>query len=244
MPYKIINRFNFFYSVLLIFLFLPEFRASAQPNSGEPLHVIIKYKDYRLQARKSPGKEMRELKSIIPGIRYDLRYAGTNNFTHKMLYPRSTKVAFLRAPAAYALFNIQDELKNKGLGLKIFDAYRPYSTTVKFWELVRDERYVANPAKGSGHNRGIAVDLTLINLSNGKEIDMGTGFDNFSDTAHHAFKNLAKEILFNRQMLKNVMEKNGFKAYENEWWHYSWQDTTTYEVLDIPFRKLKKVIKE
>jgi D-alanyl-D-alanine dipeptidase len=124
--------------------------------------------------------------------------------------------------------------------LKIFDAYRPYSVTVKFWELVKDERYVANPSKGSGHNRGIAVDLTVINLKTGKELNMGTGFDNFSDTAHHAFTKLPEEVLQNRLLLRSTMEKYGFKAFDTEWWHYYLANGERFGILDIGFKKMMK----
>jgi D-alanyl-D-alanine dipeptidase len=182
---------------------------------------------------------MVELKTIIPGIRYDLRYASTENFMKRLMYPEKTEITFLRYPAALALREIQAELHKKGLGLKIFDAYRPYSVTVKFWELVKDERYVANPARGSGHNRGIAVDLTIINSSTGKELNMGTGFDNFTDTAHHVFTALPEEVLQNRKLLKSVMEKHGFKALDTEWWHYYLPDANRFELLDIDFKKLQ-----
>jgi len=135
---------------------------------------------------------------------------------------------------------VQKELNENGVGLKIFDAYRPYSVTVKFWELVHDERYVANPSKGSGHNRGIAVDLTIINLKTGRELNMGTGFDNFSDTAHQTFTSLPEEILQNRVLLKSTMEKYGFKALDTEWWHFFLTDGSRFEILDIEFKKLKK----
>ncbi|MBK7289847.1 MAG: M15 family metallopeptidase [Chitinophagaceae bacterium] len=124
--------------------------------------------------------------------------------------------------------------------MKIFDAYRPYAVTVKFWELVKDEDYVAHPRNGSGHNRGVAVDLTIINLSNNNELNMGTGFDNFSDTAHHNFTKLPEDLLKNRTLLKSTMEKYGFRAYEKEWWHYSWPDAAKFEILDIEFKKLMK----
>jgi D-alanyl-D-alanine dipeptidase len=202
--------------------------------------VTDKMDDYNKQVKSDSDKKMVELKKMIPTIIYDLRYASTNNFMKRPMYPAKTNVTFLRRPAVGALQKIQQELRVKGLGLKIFDAYRPYSVTVKFWELVKDERYVANPSKGSGHNRGIAVDLTIINLANGNELNMGTGFDNFSDTAHHNFVNLPEEVLQNRLLLKTVMEKYGFRAYENEWWHYSWSDATKFEILDIEFKKLKK----
>lgn len=202
--------------------------------------VTDKLSDYKKQVEKDSAKRMIELRELVPNIVYELRYAGTNNFMRRMMYPGGTRYTFLRQPAARALQNVQEELKGKGLGLKIFDAYRPYSVTVKFWELVKDENYVAHPARGSGHNRGIAVDLTLVNLTGGNELAMGTGFDNFSDTAHHGFTQLPAEILRNRKLLRTLMEKHGFKAYEKEWWHYAWPETARFELLDIGFNKLKK----
>ncbi len=128
-----------------------------------------------------------------------------------------------------------------GFGLKIFDAYRPYSVTEKMWEPIKDDRYVADPKKGSGHNRGIAVDLTIINLKTTKELPMGTGYDNFTDTAHQNFTALPKEILVNRNILKSLMEKHGFIALESEWWHYFLPNARDFELLDIPFKKLKNI---
>lgn len=185
---------------------------------------------------------MVELKTQVPGIVYDLRYATTHNFMRRLMYPGGTNNTYMRLPASLALEKIQAELKNSGLGLKIFDAYRPFAVTVKFWELLKDERYVANPSKGSGHNRGIAVDLTIIFLNTGKEMKMGTAFDNFTDTAHHDFKLLPEEILENRQRLRTIMEKYGFKTYNEEWWHYSWPESAKYEILDLDFKKLKKTL--
>ena len=159
---------------------------------------------------------------------------------HRLMYPAGTRQTFLRNPAAEALNNVQEELAKKGMGLKIFDAYRPYSVTVKFWDLIRDERFVAHPRTGSGHNRGIAVDLTIIMLKTGQELNMGTGFDNFSDTAHQGFSKLPEAVLQNRQLLRNLMEQNGFKPYADEWWHYSWPSAVKFEILDIEFKKLAK----
>jgi D-alanyl-D-alanine dipeptidase len=143
-------------------------------------------------------------------------------------------------PAARALLEVQQDLNKQGYGLKIFDAYRPYSVTEKFWDLVHDERYVADPKKGSGHNRGIAVDLTIIDLKNGKELNMGTGFDNFTDSAHHDFTALSKEVLANRQLLKQTMMKYGFNLFATEWWHYSWPDPDKFKILDLDIAKGKK----
>jgi D-alanyl-D-alanine dipeptidase len=128
--------------------------------------------------------------------------------------------------------------------VKIFDAYRPYSITEKMWEKVKDDRYAADPSKGSGHNRGAAVDLTLIDLKTKKELPMGTGFDNFTDTAHSDFAQLPESILSNRNLLKSVMEKYGFKQLSTEWWHFYLPNSSTFELLDIRFADLKKMDKK
>ncbi len=204
------------------------------------LWVIKDTKTLNAVIRPDSNKQMLDIKKLIPTIILDLRYATTNNFMHKKLYPSIT-TTYLRLPAAKALQHVQSELHELGLGLKIFDAYRPYSVTEKMWKPIRDERYVADPKKGSGHNRGIAVDLTLINLNSKEELPMGTGFDNFSDTAHQTFTGLPVQIVHNRNLLKNIMEKYGFKFFETEWWHYSLPDAKDFEILDIPFKKLKKI---
>lgn len=236
-PHKNICLTGFF---LLIFYS----NVIGQDPTKNDLPITKSLAEYYKQGRDDSTKRMVELKTVISGLIYDLRYATTNNFMNRRMYPKNTRSTFLRLPAALALKKVQQELNEKGLGLKIFDAYRPYSVSVKFWELVKDERYVANPAKGSGHNRGIAVDLTIIDLKTRKELDMGTGFDNFSDTAHHSFKNLPEAILQNRALLKSIMEKNGFKALETEWWHYYLDNGSKFEVLDIDFKKMKKSINE
>lgn len=240
MTYKLRKGFNTLHCMLLIFSTLFVTITFCQDTGYTRPAVTGKYENYKKQVKENGNKKMVELKSIMPGIVYDLRYAGTNNFMKRLMYPAGTMHTFLRLPAANALKKVQEYLNISGLGLKIYDAYRPYSVTVKFWELVKDERYVAHPKNGSGHNRGAAVDLTIISLKTGKELEMGTGFDNFSDTAHHAFSKLPAEVSQNRQLLKTVMEKNGFKAYNDEWWHYSWPEAAKFELLDIDFKKLAK----
>lgn len=239
-----VNNINIFlrfrWLLILILLTSVGTETVAQQDFYKRPTVTDKLKHYKEQVNTDSTKRMVELKSLIPGIKYDLRYASTNNFMKRLMYPANTSVTFLRLPAANALKKVQQELKTKGLGLKIFDAYRPYAVTVKFWELVKDEDYVAHPRNGSGHNRGISVDLTIINLLNNNELNMGTGFDNFSDTAHHSFTKLSEDVLQNRLLLKALMEKYGFKAYEKEWWHYSWPDAAKFEILDIEFKKLYK----
>lgn len=237
---KIRNWLQTLRNTALFFLFLP-FTGISQKlkTSSYGVKYISSFKSYHKSIELDSMKKMLELKQLIPTIVYDLRYATENNFVKKPLYPIETKTTFLRLPAALALANIQKELQTQGLGLKIFDAYRPYSVTVKFWELIKDDRYVANPAKGSGHNRGLAVDLTIIQLNNGIELDMGTGFDHFSDTAYHSFTFLPESVLQNRKLLKEVMLKYGFQLFETEWWHYYWPNHNNFEILDLEFRKLK-----
>jgi D-alanyl-D-alanine dipeptidase len=202
--------------------------------------VMNKLAEYQLSIRNDSAKKMVELRKMIPGIGYDLRYATTNNFMHRQMYTPATRYTFLRQPAARALAAVQQELNSQGYGLKIFDAYRPYAVTVSFWELIKDERYVANPSKGSGHNRGLAVDLTIIDLKTRRELEMGTGFDNFSDTAHHGFTNLPPAVLKHRKLLQETMEKHGFTKLDTEWWHYFWPNDRAYEVLDISFEEFIK----
>ena len=207
-------------------------------NAQRNVQVITKYFRYKESVQKDSLKKMVELKTIMPDVEYDLRYATINNFMHQRLY-NTAEVTFLRLPVAIALSNVQRELSLQGLSLKVWDAYRPYNVTVKMWKPIKDERYVANPKNGSGHNRGIAIDLTIINRLSRKELNMGTDFDNFSDTAHVDFNKLPSEILQNRSLLKTTMEKYGFKALQTEWWHFYWHNSD-FELLDINAKKFKK----
>ncbi len=231
-----------FYLVVLLISSGSVLRAQAvEPPVGKYGIPVIKEVDmYDATVKADSNNQMVELKSVIPRLVYDLRYASDKNFMRRNMYPARTTYTFMRLPAAKALAGVEKELNEKGMGLKIFDAYRPYSVTEKFWELVLNEKYVADPKKGSGHNRGLAVDLTVIYLQNRKDLQMPTGFDNFSDTAHHSFMNLPFDAMQNRKMLKDIMEKYGFAAMETEWWHYSWPDPgNKYFAMDISFADLK-----
>jgi zinc D-Ala-D-Ala dipeptidase len=224
--------------LILGLLFIGALAQDVMPNPYG-LKVIADTMLYRLSVQHYDGKPMADVKKIIPGIRIELRYADTNNFLGKKIYPQIT-TAYLRKAAAIALSGVQKDLKRRGLALKIFDAYRPYSATEIIWQQVQDERYAASPAKGSGHNRGIAVDVTIIRLDNGAELDMGTGFDDFTDTAQHSFKALPQAVLHNRQLLKTMMAKYGFEALETEWWHYAFTAGKNYDLLDVPFDFLER----
>jgi D-alanyl-D-alanine dipeptidase len=182
-------------------------------------------------------KRLVVLKTLIPGLLIDMPYATAKNFTGTVLY--HNPVAYLRYAPAHALKQVQDELKKKGLALKIYDAFRPFGITCKIWHTNADRHYVANPAKGSNHNRGLALDLTLIDVKTGRELNMGTAFDNFTDTAHHGFPFLSAQVIANRKLLKSTMRKYGFGHVPAEWWHYQWRNDRDYEVLDLDFTDLR-----
>jgi len=239
MRYNITQRFNILLIITTIFS-TSAFVCAAQDAVNNSLHVINSVESYIKTTKEDSNMRMIDVQRSIPNIILDLRYETTDNFMHRIMYPELPKNTFLRLPAIRALAQVQKELNKKGLGLKIFDAYRPYFVTEKFWELVHDDRYVADPKKGSGHNRGIAVDLTIIDLKTGKEIKMPTGFDNFTDSAHHDFVDLPEDVLLNRKLLKETMEKFGFKEFATEWWHYSLPDPEKYEVLNLSFEQLEK----
>ncbi len=236
----------FFITLCLISGVTGVFAQSVEPPlSKYGVPVIKDIAMYEATVKADSNKQMVELKSLIPNLVYDLKYATDKNFTRRNVYPGKTTYTFMRLPAAKALAQVQKELNEKGMGLKIFDAYRPYSVTEKFWEMVMNEKYVADPKKASGHNRGISVDLTVYYLHNGKDLQMPTGFDDFTDTAHHSFMNIPFDALQNRKMLKDIMEKYGFKKFETEWWHYSWPDDKNYfDAMDISLADLRNIDKE
>ena len=224
---------------ILIFCFgvLTTITPAGQNLYAQELLIVKKPKKYQEEVSKDSSQLMIEVKSAIPTIVYDLRYSTTNNFTKEQLYKDGNKT-FLRKPVVEALTDIQRELNSIGYGLKIFDAYRPYKATEKIWRIVGDERFAADPKKGSNHNRGLAVDVTIIELTTGKELDMGTAFDSFSDTSHTSFINIPKQTLRNRFLLKEVMIRHGFHILETEWWHFSWENNRNYSVLDLSFKEL------
>ncbi|MEO9144914.1 MAG: M15 family metallopeptidase [Ginsengibacter sp.] len=232
-------------SAVFIFSFAACNYAAAQSNVANKYGLIV-IKDIKILQKEvvlDSNKQMVDLRKLIPGLNLDLKYATFDNFMHEKLYP-PTHTTFLRQPAAIALKNVVEELEKQNLTVKIFDAYRPYSITEKMWEQVKDDRYAANPSKGSGHNRGTAVDLTLLDPKTKKELSMGTGFDNFTDSAHIDFTHLSPEVLHNRNILRAVMEKYGFIQLTTEWWHYYLPNSSSYELLGISFSDLEKAEKK
>jgi len=192
---------------------------------------------YSADIKAHPETRLVEIKKYIPDIALDIRYATANNFTGQKMYKEAR--AFARLPVVMALKQVQADLKKQGLGLKIFDAYRPYAITVKFYEVAHDTSFVADPRKGSKHNRGCAIDLTAIDLKTGKELDMPTGFDSFSKKAASAYMDLPKIEIDDRATLKTAMEAHGFHEIPTEWWHFDFNGWSNYPLLDIPFTEIK-----
>ncbi len=200
--------------------------------------IISSLKVYHQQVKEHPDFKLIEIKKDIPDISLDIRYATKNNFSGVAVYDQAR--AFARKPVVESLKQIQHELKKSGLGLKIFDAYRPYAVTVKFWKVtpLNKKEFVANPKTGSRHNRGCAVDLTLVDLKTGKELEMSTPYDSFAKEASPTYEDIPLKQKKNRDFLIKVMEDHGFKVIRNEWWHYDFKGWEKYPLMDIPFEKL------
>lgn len=178
------------------------------------------------------------LTTLDAGLRFDLRYATANNFTHRQLYPTEAGV-WLHKAAATALVQVQRDLQLEGLGLKIFDAYRPFHIQQLMWSVVGDERYVCDPSKEPGrHTRGTAVDLTLVD-SWGCELGMPTEFDEFSDMAHRHGADISEPSGRNSLLLAQIMARHGFIPYGFEWWHFDYMGWEKYPPLDASLKTLK-----
>jgi D-alanyl-D-alanine dipeptidase len=174
--------------------------------------------------------ELVDVRKAVPGVVVDIHYATTNNFTGQKLYPNDS--CYLRRATAEKLARVQAQVRALGFGLKIFDGYRPLSVQRKMWEVYPHPGYVADPKRGSRHNRGAAVDLTLVN-SNGVEVLMPSPFDSFTETAHRDSTNAPPEAIANRELLERVMVENGFEGLPTEWWHFDDRNWRRYGLLDI-----------
>lgn len=158
---------------------------------------------------------------------YDMRYATSNNFLKQKVY--DCEDCLVRYSTAKQLIVVNNEFKKLGYSIQFFDCYRPLDIQKRMWEIYPDNRYVADPVKGSNHNRGAAVDITLIDSLKFK-LDMGTDFDFFGKKAHHLFQDLPDDVLENRRLLKEIMEQNGFMSITSEWWHYNLKVSKKYDV--------------
>ena len=158
------------------------------------------------------------LKQYSQDFEYDMKYATEDNFLKAKVYDCAE--CFLRLKTVNALIDANKKFLEKGYKIKIFDCYRPLDIQKKMWKIVSNPKYVADPAKGSIHNRGGAVDITLID-SLGKELDMGTPFDFFGIEASHNYPNVSDNVKQNRILLKTIMTSSGFNSFDSEWWHYN-----------------------
>jgi D-alanyl-D-alanine dipeptidase len=193
---------------------------------------------------KEPGPfraaDLVEVVKLDPTIHLDVRYATSNNFTGRPVYGQAR--VFLQRPAAEALVRVNGSLREKGYGLLVFDGYRPWSVTRLFWEITpkdkREKGFVANPAKGSKHNRGAAVDLSMYDLAAGKEVEMPSAYDEFTDRAAPSYTGGTSEQRSRRDLLRAEMEKEGFTVDTGEWWHFNYQGWKSYPILDVAFEKI------
>ena len=194
---------------------------------------------------QSADDELVQVRQLIPDIELDLRYSTTNNFTNQKLY--TIDEAYLSIGAINRLKLVHDSLKNitnydgvtypQGLGIKIFDGYRPRAVQYLMFEIFPNPVYVADPSSGSIHNRGGAVDLSIIDMATGQEIPMPTEFDWFGPEASHSYTNLPANVIANRTLLYNMMQNvGGFLPYDSEWWHYSISGASSLPLLDFQMK--------
>jgi len=229
-----------FFCFIILFTACKE--KSVKEKSLETKSDSVIVLDTQTQSRIAPREDA--LKSLVDiadttfvrladyssDFEYDLRYATENNFLKAKVY--NCAECYTRVKTAKALINANDDFIKQGYKIKFYDCYRPNSVQYKMWEIVPNPQYVANPVKGSIHNKGGAVDITLVTLS-GDELDMGTDFDFFGKKAYHDNTDLPKEILKNRKVLKETMEKYGFWSVRTEWWHYNLSSASNDRIADF-----------
>jgi D-alanyl-D-alanine dipeptidase len=224
--------------------------ANTRMSSISRLSIIFSVGLILLGCQHGPPKEsgkfresdLVELIKLDPTIRCDIRYATTNNFMHRPMY--SEAKAFLQRPAAEALIRAHRSLRTNGYGILVFDGYRPWSVTRIFWdsasEAERKIEFVANPKKGSRHNRGCAADISLFEVSTGNEVKMPSAYDEFSERAFPAYAGGTPESRALRDLLRGAMEAEGFTVYPAEWWHFDSKDWKEYRILNTPFEKVNQ----
>lgn len=183
--------------------------------------------------------ELVELAGLDAGLRFDVRYAAASNFLGRPVYPEAR--VFLQKPAAAAVVRAHKRLRQHGYGLLIFDGYRPWAVTKLFWESVSADKrpFLADPKEGSRHNRGCAVDLSLYDLKTGLEVLMPSAYDEMTERAYPDYAGGTVESRRLRDLLRQVMEAEGFSVYPTEWWHFDYRDWREYAILDLPFSAIK-----
>ena len=193
--------------------------ARSQVTVAEPFPIAVPEAAPPARSIDYDTSEWTELNRLAPTVELDIRYATTDNFMEQQVYDCGR--CFFRPIVAETLATIQRELGVRGLGLKLYDCYRPAPYQQRLWDVLPDARYVARPERGSVHGRGAAVDLTLINLDTGVELNMGTDYDFFGPEAYTTATDLSASVLQNRAMLQEVMRRHGFAKIRTEWWHFN-----------------------
>jgi zinc D-Ala-D-Ala dipeptidase len=227
---QMIASSNLFFLTLLMLFF------GCSSNKTDELYVVSDIEEYHHQVSQNPNMELVDLELHIDDLLFDIRYATPDNFTGEIIY--TSPKAFLRRPVADALKKVQDSLSHYDLGLMVYDAYRPYAATVKFYEVYPDPDFVADPQFGSRHNRGCAVDVTLIERASGEEIPMPTDYDEFTERAHPEYMNFPEEVIANRSFLFDLMAHYGFTHYPTEWWHFDYEGWEDYPLMNLSFEEL------
>jgi zinc D-Ala-D-Ala dipeptidase len=219
--------------------------ASRQSFHIQPLKPVEELRREALSATPpvETGKRKSDLVEVVkldPTIKLDIRYASHNNFMATPFYTQAR--AFLQRPAAEALVAANQDLRKLGYGILIHDAYRPWYVTKMFWDATPDDKkkFVADPAKGSNHNRGCAADVSLYDLKTGREVAMPSGYDEMSERAYPTYTGGTAIERNMRDILGTVMHTHQFTVYEFEWWHFDYQDCTSWPIGNIPFEKLGK----
>jgi D-alanyl-D-alanine dipeptidase len=224
--------------------FAPDLFAPIRPVAGGLAGPPALAQGLRQTPPKDPGAtrapDLVELVKLDPTIKLDIRYAGTNNFLGKPVYKEAR--AFLQRPAAESLLRAHRALKAHGYGLLIHDGYRPWAITKLFWDMTSGSQreFVADPSQGSKHNRGCAVDLTLYELATGRAVQMPGDYDEMTERSYPDYKGGTAEQRGRRDLLRKIMEAEGFTVEPNEWWHYNYKDWRLYPILDIPFAAIGK----
>jgi len=230
-------------------LFLSLSLAAQTPDTSQSFKItpLRPVEDLRREALKAePPKEtgdfaktdLVELIKLDPTIKLEIRYATSNNFMGTPMYSQAR--AFLQRPAAEALVRAHRKLKAQGYGLLIHDGYRPWYVTKMFWEATPDDKkiFVANPAEGSRHNRGCAVDLSMYDLKTGKAVSMPSGYDEMSPRAFVKYEGGSAEENQHRAILRDAMEAEGFAVNPKEWWHFDYKDWKKYRIGNVDFDKI------
>jgi zinc D-Ala-D-Ala dipeptidase len=245
MGHMSILRSRYFRLCGLLLLLLLRFGSAQQVSFHiTPVRPVqeLRVEALRVQPPQEQGAFLKpdlvELVKLDPTIKLDIRYATTNNFLATPVYTQAR--AFLQRSAGEALLRAHHELKAQGYGLIIHDGYRPWYITKIFWDAVPNDKriFVADPTEGSKHNRGCAVDLSLYDLRTGMEVTMPSGYDEMTDRAYADYPGGTVEERERRAILRQAMEKQGFKVIPKEWWHFDYQDWKRYPIMNVKFEDL------